>query len=60
MSAPGEFRWCGKPASELSRDELLLVIDYLSKRLGEYTTPRAVDAMARGRVEQWKRGYARC
>jgi hypothetical protein len=48
--------WRGRPITELSRDELIEVIDYLAHLHAEKTTPSAIQAMALGRVEMLRRG----
>ena len=48
--------WKGRPITELSRDELIEVIDSLSRRHAENTTPSAIHAMAIGQVEMLRRG----
>lgn len=53
---PKAHFWMGRPITELSRDELIEVIDYLSRLHAESTTPIAMHARALGQVEMLRRG----
>jgi hypothetical protein len=48
MSERDEVTWCGRPVSELSREELIEVIEHLSCRVQENSTPQAIRARALG------------
>jgi len=47
--------WYGKPIADLSREELLEVINHLSERLAMFTEfPGIYQAMAKHQVDQWR------
>lgn len=46
--------WYGKPVTELSRDELLEALEFVSSELRRLQTPGARRARALGRVEMLK------
>lgn len=56
MNVKSEFYWEGRPLAELSRDELLEVIDYLANEYARNTTPQMIKAKALGMTEMLKRG----
>lgn len=47
--------WRGQPINTLSREELERAFVTLARDLRKFHEPEAVDAMARGRVAQFKR-----
>lgn len=53
---PMTYVWKGKNVNELSRDELLEVIDYLARRYNELTSSKNIRAMALGSAEMLRRG----
>lgn len=56
MSERDEATWCGRPISELSREELIEVIGYLWGRVQESSTPQAIRARALGQIlVDWER-----
>lgn len=50
------FYWKGTPSTDMTREELLDLVDYLANQLAEYRTPSAISLMAIGRVEAIRRG----
>jgi len=50
------FHWRGKPSTEMTRDDLLDLIDELASQLAEYRTPDAISAMAAGRARKFMGG----
>lgn len=58
MIDPTEVRWCGKPLSALTRDELEKAFVWLFVKYREGTSAEAIEQRALGRVAQLKRGAA--
>ncbi|MDB5612109.1 MAG: hypothetical protein JWP25_9009 [Bradyrhizobium sp.] len=48
--------WNGKPVDNLSRDELIEVIKYLSAEVQNMRQPSEIRALCLGKVEMMKRG----
>lgn len=48
--------FCGKPITDMDRDELLKVIEHLAVQLASYQTPQMAEFIALGHVEHLKRG----
>lgn len=48
--------WMGRPVTELSREELLEVVDHMARELATHRTPSAIHANALGRAEMLRRG----
>jgi hypothetical protein len=44
--------WMGRPIEELTRDELIEVIQYMSRELAHYRTPEMRKAIVIGKVAQ--------
>lgn len=48
--------WMGRPITELTREELIEVVEFVAAELREYQSPRAIEQRALGSVEMMKRG----
>jgi hypothetical protein len=44
--------WMGRPVEELTREELLEVVQYMSRELERYRTPKMRNAIVIGKVAQ--------
>jgi len=53
--SPRVAYWMGRPIDELTKEELIEVIEFLARDLARLQTPVAIQASALGRVEMMKR-----